>query len=154
MKKFILQKLNEIEFPRIIICHGDGHGYDRTKVNEYGYDGFDNLIHGKSSNISSYGWVSSNVSTKVMFEQFYSKPFIESIILDSYIGNLNQNRKHNLTWIEIPMVYPDGRCLRLNFTKTIFTETKIVIKFHDIKDFNGSLEISITGKNAFTTKTM
>ena len=151
MKRFILQKLNEIEFPRIIICYGDGHGYDRTKINKFGYDGYDNLLFGKSADISSYGWVYWNVSTKAMFEQLYSKPFIETIIRpDSHIM-LNGSITQNLTWIEIPMLYPEGRCLRFNFTMTFFTETKIIMKFHDIKDFNGSLEISITGTNAFKT---
>ena len=147
--------MTEIEFPRITICHGDGHGYDKTKIYKFGYDGFDNLLYGKSSNISSYGygWVPSNVSTKDMFEQLYRKPFIETIIRpDSHINsNSNASIQQNLTWIEIPMVYPEGRCLRLNFTKTIFTETKIIMKFNDIKDFHGSLEISITGTIAFKT---
>ena len=151
MKKFILQKLNEIDFPRIIICYGDGHGYDKTKINKFGYDGYDNFLFGKSADISSYGWVSSNISTRAMFEQLYSKPFIETIIRpDSYIM-LNGSILQNLTWIEIPMVYPEGRCLRFNFSRTIFTETKIIMRFHDIKDFDGSLEISITGTNAFKT---
>ena len=57
--------------------------------------------------------------------------------------------RENLTWIEIPMVHPEGRCLKLNFTMTLFTETTIILKFHDIKDFNGSLEITITGWTVF-----
>ena len=142
--------MTEIEFPRIIICHGDGHGYDRTKVNQLGYDSYANFLYGKSTNVSSYGWVSSKyVTTKQFFEQLYSEPFIETIIRpDSYI-KLNGSIRENLTWIEIPMVYPEGRCLKLNFTMTIYKETALVLKFRDIKDFNGSLEISITGRIAF-----
>ena len=152
-KNFILQKLTEIEFPRIIICHGDGHGYIRTKVNQFGYDSYANFLYGKSTNVSSYGWVSSNyVTTKELFEQLYSKPFIETLIRpDSYI-KFNGSIRENLTWIEIPMVYPEGRCLKLNFSKTVYTETALILKFHDIKNFNGSLEISITGINALKSE--
>ena len=140
----LLQRLTEIEFPRIIICHGNGHGYDRRKISQFGYEESSNLLYGKSSNISSYGWSLSN-STKALFEQLYSNPFIETIVRpDSYL-KLNGSMRENLTWIEIPMVHPEGRCLKLNFTMTLFTETTIILKFHDIKDFNGSLEITITG---------
>ena len=137
--------MTEIEFPRIIICHGDGHGYDERKVSEFGYEDYSNLLYGKSANVSSYGWVSSNVSTEAMFEQLYSKPFIETFIRPDSFIKLNGSMRENLTWIEIPMVHPEGRCLKLNFTMTLFTETTIILKFHDIKDFNGSLEITITG---------
>ena len=142
---FTLQKLTEIEFPRIIICQGNGHGYDRRKISQFGYEESSNLLYGKSANVSSYGWVSSNVTTKAMFEQLYSKPFIETFIRPDSFIKLNGSISENLTWIEIPMMYPEGRCLKLNFTKTIYTETTIILKFHDIKDFNGSLDISITG---------
>ena len=148
-KKFNLQKLTEIEFPRIIICHGDGHGYDRRKFGQFGFEDSSNLLYGKSANVSSYGWVSSNFTTKAMFEQLYSMPFVETIIRPDSFIKLNGSISKNLTWIEIPMMYPEGRCLKLNFTKTIYTITTIIFKFHDVKDFNGSLKISITGRNTF-----
>ena len=139
--------MTEIEFPRIIVCHGDGQGYDKTKVRQFGYENYVNLLYGKTANVSSYGWASSNVTTKAMFEQLYSNPFIESIIRADSFVKLNGSIRENLTWIEVPMVHPEGRCLKLNFSKTIYTETTIILKFHDIQDFNGSLEITITGRN-------
>ena len=143
--------MTEIEFPRIIVCHGDGQGYEKTKVEQFGYDNYVNLLYGKSSNISSYGWSLSN-STKALFEQLYSNPFIETIVRpDSYL-KLNGSMRENLTWIEIPMVHPEGRCLKLDFRRTIYAETTIILKFHDIKNFNGSLEITITGRNTFGIK--
>ena len=141
--------MTEFEFPRIIICHGDGHGYDRRKVSQFGYEDYSNLLYGRSANVSSYGWVPSNITTKALFEQLYSKPFIETIIRPDSFIKLNGSTSENLTWKEIPMMYPEGRCLKLNFTKTIYKETTIILKFQDIKNFNGSLEISITGRNAF-----
>ena len=140
--------MTEIEFPRIIVCHGDGQGYEKTKVEQFGYDNYVNLLYGKSSNISSYGWSSSN-STKALFEQLYSNPFIETIVRPDSFLKLNGSMRENLTWIEIPMVHPEGRCLKLDFRRTIYAETTIILKFHDIKNFNGSLEITITGRNTF-----
>ena len=139
--------MTEIEFPRIILCHGDGQGYNTTKVNQFGYKNYVNLLYGNSTNVSSYGWVSSKVPVKDMFEELYRKPNIETII--NHQGSfmkLNGSIKENLSWIEVPMVHPEGRCLKLDFPMTMYTETTLILKFHDIKDFNGSLEITITGK--------
>ena len=141
----ILQKLTEIEFPRIIVCHGDGQGYNKTRVKHFGYENYVKLLYGESADISSYGWITSNVTIQAMFEQLYSPPFIENIVRPDSFVKLNGSIKENLTWIELPMVHPEGRCLKLNFTRTRFTETTIILKFHDISNFDGSLEITITG---------
>ena len=48
------------------------------------------------------------------------------------------------------MVHPEGRCLRLEYGKTEYKETTLIMKFTNIT-FRGSLELSITGWSEYSS---
>ena len=50
------------------------------------------------------------------FNYVYAHPPIERIVSNASFMKLNGSLREPLKWIEVPMVYPEGRCLKLNFT--------------------------------------
>ena len=146
------KNLTEIDFPRIILCHGDGKGYDKSRIGDLGYRDYVKFMYGEALNSSDNGWIAQNMSPKALFEHLYSRPFIEDILNPTSFMKLNGSIKEELRWTEIPMVHPEGRCLKLNFTRTKYIETTLIIKFLDT-NFSGSLEFTITGENTFYRQT-
>ena len=83
------------------------------------------------------------MSVEDIFNQIYAKPLIENILSDESNMKLNGSIHEPLDWIEVPMVYPEGRCLKLNWTRTSFKQTTLILKFMNTS-FQGALELSIT----------
>ena len=145
-KKFLVhfvQDITNIEFPRLIMCHANGKGYNISNIEALGYKNQVSFLYGKADNASEYGWVANNMSAREIFQTIYAQPMIEDLIRNDSFLKLNGSIREQLKWIEVPMVHPEGRCLKLNWTKTNFTETTLILKFSNIK-FAGALELSIT----------
>ena len=139
----ITKDVTDIEFPRIILCHADGKGYNLSKIQSLGFKTQVNFLYAKSENASNFSWLGENMTIEETFKHVYAKPLIDSLISNNSFMKLNGTLREPLKWIEVPMVYPEGRCLKLNFTKTSFKETTLILKFEQTS-FQGALELSIT----------
>ena len=92
---------------------------------------------------NSNGWFYKNSTAKHIFEESYRKPRIEELFREDSFIKFDKTIRQPLDWLEKPMVYPEGRCLLLNFTKTNNLETTIILKFENTS-FEGKLELTIT----------
>lgn len=139
-----IKDITGIKFPRIMLCHADGKGYNLSNIQSLGFKTQVNFLYAKSQNASNYSWLGKNMTLEETFKYVYAQPPIESIISSSTsFMKLNGSLRETLKWIEVPMVYPEGRCLKLNFSSTVFKETTLILKFVKT-DFLGALELSIT----------
>ena len=136
------QNIREILFPRLTLCLADG-GYQEESLRRFDYDGIKSFVCGKSLGNETGGWQHSYATTKQIFEKSYKQPNIEELFRDDSFMKFDKIIRSRLDWIEKPMVYPEGRCLTLNFTKTNNLETTIIMKFKNT-NFTGKLELSIT----------
>lgn len=135
------QNVREILFPRLTLCFADG-GYQDESLRKFNFDGIKRFVCGESSGNKS-GWTSENFSAKQIFEESYRKPKIEELFREDSFLKFDKTIRKRLEWIEKPMVYPEGRCLMLNLTKTNHLETTIILKFKNTS-FAGNLELTIT----------
>ena len=138
-------------FPRLTFCHGHGKGYNESIIKEMGYKNIKDFVIGRK--ITRHGWLTKDKSTKELFESIYSLPWIENIIRSDSRLKENGSIYSQLKWVEKPMTYEGGRCLQLNFTKAIFSETTIILKFENMNSTNQTIEVdlSITGRLELST---
>ena len=68
---------------------------------------------------------------------------IEELLREDSHMKYDQTLRVGLDWFEKPMVYPEGRCLVLNMTRTDHSETTLILKFENTT-FTGRLELTIT----------
>ena len=127
------------------MCHANGKGYNLQNLQNLGYQDQIDFLYGKSLDVSQYGWKSREKKTvEETFNFIYNKPLVEDIISSDSFMKVNGSIREPLKWVEVPMVHPEGRCLRLEYGKTEYKETTLIMKFTNIT-FRGSLELSITG---------
>ena len=127
------------------MCLADG-GYRDESLRRFDYDGIKSFVCGKSLGNETGGWRHSHATTKQIFEKSYKHPSIEDLFRDDSFMKFDKIIRSRLDWIEKPMVYPEGRCLMLNFTKTNHLETTLIMKFKNT-NFTGKLELTITDPN-------
>ena len=141
---FWSQNIREIDFPRLSLCFADG-GYEEESLQRFNYAGIKDFVCGNSLGNDSDGWVQLNLNATVkqIFEESYRKPRIEELFREDSHLKFDKTIRRSLDWIEKPMVYPEGRCLVLNLTRTDHLETTLILKFQN-SSFTGKLELTIT----------
>ena len=136
------QNIREIDFPLLELCFADG-GYQEESLLKFNYAGIKDFVCGHSVGNVRNGWIQPNASTKQIFEESYRKPMIEELLREDSHMKYDQTVRIGLDWFEKPMVYPEGRCLVLNMTRTDHSETTLILKFENTT-FTGRLELTIT----------
>ena len=101
------------------------------------------FVCGKSVGNVSDGWIQPKVSTRQIFEESYKKPRLEELVREDSHLKFDKTIRRQLVWTEKAMLYPEGRCLVVNLTRTDHSETTLILKFENTS-FTGKLELTIT----------
>ena len=143
-----IKDLTSVRFPRITLCHGEGGGYNHSKLEGLGYSDMKSFVIGTSQRHGN-GWITQDKTAREVFEAAYSEPRLEMFINNGSYIKLNGTRytqRHHLSWFESPMSYEGGRCLTLNFTQTSFSKTAIILNLNYLNFTEEvKLDLTITG---------